>query len=268
MEKETVNIFRRESQKHLPKDMLLESSQGIGACFEESGEIASGLTLEEKKKLLPPVIGVDPNDVTFYARVKEYYASLTLKVPPAGITLDITRDKDGNPLNVSDYIKFRFAEVNPDVSLKEEIRPKSRFYIENPKEKLMEKKVKLGLRKDAYKEYIKISGSKEKTRMLMVNLGIFDPLMDEDEYEIALESKLNADPQAFLDVARDPNIETIAFINNCVSKEVLRKIGTTYLNGDETIGNTLEDAVAYMKNKANSETVATLKARLTQFEQV
>jgi len=47
--------------------------------------------------------------------------------------------------------------------------------------------------------------------------------------------------------------------------EVLRKVGNTYLNGEESLGDSEEEAVLFLDNKANSDVLVTLKAKLKQF---
>ena len=46
---------------------------------------------------------------------------------------------------------------------------------------------------------------------------------------------------------------------------MLRQVGNTYLNGDEPLGDSLEEAVLYLKDKKNSSIYTTLKARLKSF---
>ena len=91
--------------------------------------------------------------------------------------------------------------------------------------------------------------------------------MDETQKEITLEGELDSNPSEFLMYATDKNIEYQAFIEDCLSNDVLRRVGQSYLNGDETIGNSLEEAVLYLKDKKNSEVYATLKARLKTFSE-
>lgn len=266
MEKMFVTIYPRESRKHLPKDILLEANMKIGAAFTESGEIATGLTLDQKKKWLPVLVEVSADDPTFFAKVKAFYAPLTIKVPIAGVKLNIALDKNGDPVNVLDYIKYRFALVSPKVSEKEELHPDSDFYIENPQEKRKERKSKLDLKKAANKEFLKATANPQKIEMLVVNLGLWKADLDSDDFEMVLDEYIESNPQRFLEVAKDPNLEIKCFINKCVSAEVLRKVGTSIINGDMTIGNSDDDAVAYLNDKANSEVLATLKARLQEFE--
>ena len=95
--------------------------------------------------------------------------------------------------------------------------------------------------------------------------GDYISLMDTAQREITLETELDADPTQFLMYAQDKNIEHQAFIQDCLTHDVLRQVGNTYLNGDEAIGDSLEEAVLYLKDKKNSSVYTTLKARLKSF---
>ena len=54
-------------------------------------------------------------------------------------------------------------------------------------------------------------------------------------------------------------------INECISKEILRKVGNAIFNADENIGNSMDEAVLYLKDKQNSGVYTMLKARLESF---
>ena len=49
-----------------------------------------------------------------------------------------------------------------------------------------------------------------------------------------------------------------------VTASVLRRIGNQVIYIDEVIGDTLEDAVVYLKDKKNSGTLTVLRAKLKE----
>ena len=91
-------------------------------------------------------------------------------------------------------------------------------------------------------------------------------LLEDKTKEISLEDEVNKDPSNFISLASDKNLEIKALIETLISAEVLRRIGTAIINGDETIGQTDEDAVVYLKDKKNSAVLVSMKARLKEFQ--
>ena len=65
-------------------------------------------------------------------------------------------------------------------------------------------------------------------------------------------------------MAKDKNLEMKAEIEELVSAGVLRKIGNQVIYIDEVLRETIEDTIVYMKNKKNSGTLTTLRAKLKE----
>jgi len=266
MAQDLIYIKRKLSKKNLPKELFTDSHEKIGATFTKTGEINSGLTLKEKKTLLPSLLGTNDTDPLFYNKVNEFFANLSINVKlDEPVILDVTMDDD-IPQNPLDYIKWKFAKANPKVSSTKETENDCQFIMENPKLIMDAKKETLSKKKGAYKEFIKLSASESKMKQVMVNAGIFDAKRDQSEWELILEEYVEKNPTGFMEILADANLETKFFINSCITAEVLRKVGTAILNGDQTIGNTMEEAVIFIQDKANSDVFATLKARLAEFE--
>jgi hypothetical protein len=89
--------------------------------------------------------------------------------------------------------------------------------------------------------------------------------LDAEDKELRLEKILKSDPAGFLGIATNKDLEIISMINECISKEILRKVGNAIFNADENIGNSMDEAVLYLKDKQNSGVYTMLKARLESF---
>ena len=62
----------------------------------------------------------------------------------------------------------------------------------------------------------------------------------------------------------DKNLEVKAEVEELVSAGVLRRIGNQVVYLDEVIGEDLDDAVVYLKNKKNSGILTILRAKLKE----
>jgi len=263
-----VYLKRKPNNTRLPESVYAGSKRKLGAFIGQHGVIETGLTPEEEEKLLPSVLNVRVDSLEYLKRKEEFYGNLTVDIPLQGAPLQIGTDKKGNYLKVTDYIKYKFAMVHPWVADKEENimgQNHKQFYIHNPEKELVIKAEKLNSRKNAYKEFIKLSADKEKMLMVANLLGVNPLILEPEEVEFMLEETAQTKPDKFMAVVKDKNLETKAFITQCISAEVLTKSGNSILEGDQVLGNSMEDVIGYLNDKANSDTLARLRARLQQF---
>ena len=185
-----------------------------------------------------------------------------------GLDLEIGLDEDGHPLNVIDYIKYRFACAHPFVVADESelgASKRHQYYISDTRKELKEASANLVIRKDAYKEYIKLSDNEDRMNMVLHVYG-FDPKsMTKDEKDLQLEELQEDNPLYFLDICKDKNLELTALINEALSAEALRRVGNSILDGDITLGDSMEEAVLFLKDKKNSNVLTAVKAKLKAF---
>jgi len=265
-----ITIKRRENTTNLPDHVYAESKRRIGSVFTKTGDIYSGLTFPEQKKFLPYILGVDPSDTTFGKAVKSYFRNMTIEVPPEGAQLEASTNESGEPLSVMDYVKYKFASTHPHVAPDEASMSSNRafkYYIYDEALELEEDYNELEYRKKAYKEFIKLTDNEKKLDMV-VRLHFENPKkMDTKEKELFLEAMVEENPLNFYNIATSKNLELQAFIEECLTAEVLRKIGNSLLLGDEKIGDSMEEAVLFLKDKKNSSTLTTLKARVQQYSE-
>lgn len=268
----TIIIKRRPNTTNLPDHIYAASKRRIGSSFTASGDINTGLDLDEINKYMPPILGIAATDNSFYKQVKKWFMDLSVDIPTEGLELDITTNDKGTPINIMDYIKYKFVIQHPYVLVdprNEEEKRKKRKYLYTVEDTAREKQVKVEankLRREALKEYIKVAADSKKTDMVLTVLGEGISTYDEDDKILALEEIAKKTPKTFIDVVTNKNLEKTYFIRECLSNEVLRKVGNSILDGEEVLGNTEEEAVLFLNDKANSEVLVTLKARLKQFK--
>jgi len=89
--------------------------------------------------------------------------------------------------------------------------------------------------------------------------------MTKDEKELQLEELQEDNPLYFLDICKDKNLALTALINEALSAEALRKVGNSILDGDITLGDSMEAAVIFLKDKKNSNVLTAIKAKLKAF---
>lgn len=259
-----ITIFRRPNTTNLPDDVYVEAKRRIGSVFTKGGDILKGLTIAEQKRLLPEILGISPTEAGWAKMVRSYFANLTIDVPQEGVELDISTDEEGNPINVVDYIKWRFASEHPHVAAEESIN-KGRYYISDPQKKEQEAVADTRRRKDAYKQLILLSEDNDRAILVLKAFGVRTAELSEQQVELELENLLEANPNEFIRVCTDKNLDTVALIWDCIEAGVLRKSGNTFLFGDEILGDDMEQAIRFLNLKKNSAMLLDIKAKLKAF---
>lgn len=265
----TVIVRRLEVMNHLPKEILAGAKIKIGSIYVNRQPLR-GLDGEEENKILAKVLDVPPGHEKWPEKTKEFWASLALKVPFEGVELNIDTDENGMPESPMDYIYYQWCKKHRQVAgSEEEMRNNSekKFYIYDPAKDLLKKHARVQVKKDADKEFIKLSGDFNTMRAITRVLTSGDPSRLSDiELENNLYELKEANPERFLRYALDKDLELRAEIEEMVEKSILRKIGNQIIFDDETIGEDMKDAIVYFKNKKNSGQVNVMRARLKEVQ--
>ena len=164
-----VIIRRKEVLNHLPKEIRAGAKITIGSIYVGRQPL-KGVEGEEGHRLLSSILDVPPGHADWPRQEKEFWASMALKIPFEGKELDITTDDSGYPMNVMDYITYRWCKKHRQVAeTKQEMEsvPGKKFYIYDPERDLLKKNAKVKVQKEADKEFIKLSPDLDKMRRVL-----------------------------------------------------------------------------------------------------
>lgn len=265
--KREIYLRRKEIMNHLPKAVRAEAVSKLSSVYVNRQPL-KGFSLDEEKKFMHGILDVTPDHVDWPKHSKKFWAELSIPVGFTGVKLEIGTDEDGAPYNIMDYIKYRFAVAHPHVALtKEEMNgtTSKRFYIQDLAREDNLKNVAIQIRKDADKEFIKLSSRPEAMRRVLRLLSNANPdRLTAEQVENALYEIKNSSPQKFTRIATDKNLEMKSEIEQMISAGVLRKIGNQIIFIDEVLGDTLDDTVVHLKDKKNSGKLTILRAKLKE----
>jgi len=260
-----IYIRRKEQNGYLPKEVLATARVSIGSIFVGRQPL-KGFDDEEAKKYMRSLIDVPPDHASWPSLVKEFWANMRVRIPFEGVELDITLDEDGLPINPTDYATYRWCQKHRQVASSQEEMLKDarkKFYVYDPEGDLIKQNAKIKLKKDADKEFIKISSNPEKMKRVLWVMTKQNPAkLNELEIENRLYSIKDSEPGKFLKVSLDKNLDVKAEIEQLIEASVLRKIGNQIIYGDETIGEDMADTVVYFNNKKNSGAINAMRAQL------
>jgi hypothetical protein len=262
-----IYVRRKETTGFLPKEVLVGARVTIGSIYVGRQPL-KGVEGEEAKKYLPDIIGLPHDHPDFPSRVKNYWASLSVKVPFEGKELNIATSEDGTPENIEDYITYKWCMKHVQVADTKEDMNKiagKRFYIYDPQKDLLKKNKHIQVSKDADKEFLKASTDVARMRRLLRVLNNANPdKLTNLEIENNLYEYKTKFPAKFHKAAIDVNLDLKDEIAEMIQKDIIRKIGNQHIHGDETLGEDLTDTMTYFKNKKNSGALNALRAKLKE----
>lgn len=262
-----IQLRRRETKSYLPAPIIGDSKKYLSSIYSGQGPLR-GVSGEEEKRLLSSYLGMDAEERNFGKVCREFWADLRVEIPSDGKTLNISTDKNGNPVNTLDYLIFKFAEVHPYVAENRNAmldNSKKMFYIYDPEEEVKNQNRTVTFKKKAYAELIKMGEDEEKIDRMVRLLTESDPhQMSIAQKQNYLDQLIEENPQRFVVYATDKDLEIKSIISEMVSESIITKMGNQYWFIDEKIGDTLEDAVRFFKDKKRSEDVNRMKAKLQE----
>lgn len=266
-----IFIRRRPNNTKIPDDLYKESTRKIGSKLTSSGEPLSGLTVEEEKKWLSQHLSMSPQDVGFRKAVRDFWFNISIVVPQPGVELEIGLNEDKEPINLLDYVKYRFAIKCPEVASDEQALradPTKKYYVDDPVAKKKEKYDSMNKQKEAYKAFILVtSDEKNDTKvkhMFRMLTGNNPEIFERMDIEMALEKISKETPELFLKYYSNKHLEMEALIAEAVSYEIIHKFGDSYRYFDQMIGDNIESAVAYLNDKKNSEILTVVKQKIKE----
>jgi hypothetical protein len=191
------------------------------------------------------------------------------------IMLESNKYKHGFPLNVNDYVLWRYCLVYSDVANDIALVNKSggiRFYIYDAKREKQKEKVNFEVRNKATTLYVKLLDTPDKVaNMLWVeHSGNFDVFkLDEMDRFNMLETMVRANPADFIKLYSDVHLDSKATIERLIHYGILKRLPNSSVIVDENtdvIGNNMEEAIIFFKNEErNKAAITTFKARLRSY---
>jgi len=267
MASKKVYLRRKGIDNFLPEEVRAEAVMKLSSVFVNRQPL-KGFDYEDEKKYLKGILDVDPANHDWPKYAKLFWAELTVPVGFEGVEFEIGKDDKGNPLQIMDWIKYNFAIRHPHTALtKEEMDSdyRKRFYIQDPSKDDIKRNLKIQSKKDADKEFIKISSDKKKMCWVLRILSDLNPdILSREQLENSLYDIKEKDHKRFLKVATDKHLEMKAEVEELVSAGVLRKIGNQVIFIDEVLGDTVDDTIIHLKNKKNSGKLTILRAKLKE----
>ena len=191
------------------------------------------------------------------------------------IELEKTKYKYGFPINVEDYILWRYCLVYTDVANDIIIVNKSghiRFYIYDSSREANKEAIQLETRNEATKIYVKLLEQPERVNnMIWVDRkGVtnVDSLQPVDKYK-TLETMSRVEPHEFIKLYNDKDLDIKATIERMIHYDILKRLPNSNVivdDNNDIVGNSMDEAIIFFKNtERNKPSITRFKAKLKDY---
>lgn len=213
----------------------------IGSYWTRSGNLYTGLSTEDRERLedaLHYEVGkLSPNST--------FWDTYAVKIGRDDLILDTEKPED--------ELKYLFLKSHRRVanSIKN-IQPGHDYVLINTNSEAEETNRLNKIRREAFREMDKMSV--EDMRKCLRIFGVKSDTISNELVEAKISDIIEKTPSQFISKwISNPNKEIQFVIEEALSKNVLRKNRTQYIYGTDVIGNGLDEAIAYLKEKRNQD---------------
>ena len=280
-----LNAFANANEKTLQK---LDSTFKIGSSLTRSGNVNKGVVHEDEARYMPDIVSLRPDDINFRTAVEDYWNNIAVYIPKGdGKEIEVgfqyeneearnkgeadgtweTRQKYGKPIVLEDYLLYRYclvysrvANTIADIDASNRIR----FYLHTREEETRTKYNQLEQTKNATVKLLEFLADRNMVKTLLYIYERTD-LEDTRDQDLFLWDEIKNDPQRFITLVADEDLQTRAFIYKCISSGLLsRQPNTEVIFTDDTniLAYTINDAIAALKTERHAPLMTRLRAQL------
>lgn len=218
----------------------------ISPYWTRSGNKYTGLNEEETKRL-EKALGFAEGVLAPHS---DYWNTFTVKLSEKELTLDT--------VNAWDELRYLFLKGHKRVAASlAEMKAGTDYVLINKESEAVEANKINQERRRAIKEFDKMS--LEDMRKCLRLYGYKADTMSNELVENKLFNVVEENPSKFfLKWVDNKTKDTEVIIENAISKNIMRKNRNVYYHGTDIVGNSLQDAVAYLNAPANQDLKLTI----------
>lgn len=212
--------------------------EDLGSYYTRSGMLYTGLTNEDEARL-GAKLGLD------LTKGSDYWKTFFIRTSVSDIILDTD-----NPM---DELKYLFLKSHKRVknSLMEN-KAGANFVLINRDEEAKKENLYAKVEREAITGFDKLTPT-EMRKCLRI-FGHNADSMSNEVVESRLYQIIKANPQSFIDRwLNNTDREEFVLIETAISKNIIRRDRHMYKYGSDTIGNSLEEAIGFLKDPKNQD---------------
>lgn len=256
------------------KVIYANAIQPIGSYYDGSG-IGCGLDLEEINILMPHILKVQASHPEFLNKVTAFFVdyevifnnneteSIELYISLEDDTKELS--KSNLPLNIDDYLKYRFLRAHPFVASSIDMAAHfgMRYVLTDEVTEETAKKLKFELDEKANALFYGLKSDTEKTKQVasLLNISIFGK--SQTDLLEAIQKSKTEDKRNFITILEDEDLLLKAMLKSAERNEIIRLVGNTYFLVEEgtELGLGIENTILFLKSKEGKESMTLIKGR-------
>lgn len=217
-----------------PKHVLyggLAETAAITLCVPKltSGRFKNILT-DAEKDFLEQAMGMEPNALSIYTVKDNYWRDLYIRLGKDKIRLNLAVPEE--------YIKYKVLLANSDIvapnlkALSDKPKATYRFVLVAENEEIETANEALSTSMEASLELGKLLNDKAALKLVVETIE-GKPISKESKMDFIKSQafkSMQANPKLFVNVAKDPYLQTKVFMKECLEYGLLRKRGDYYYN--------------------------------------
>lgn len=232
----------------------------MGAQLSNTGLYKTGLSTEdeayfEKELNLPKG--------TLSKRNADFWGDMEVRLRNDKLTIF-------NIVNAYDELKFRMLQEHDWIANTEHDVPgnsTARFYIYDPEAASKIEAAKMEFEFAAIEAFTAAS-IEEKRGLLRIFGKRGVDTMSETMVKAELYKEVKKDPKEFLRLIKAKDTPTRALLEALIEKEVIRKKGTYFYNGEDLLGSSTDEVVSYLSDLKNQAVRIALENKLKPSKKV
>ena len=222
----------------------------VGPYWTRTGNIYTGLT-ESDARRLEKELGYEEGKL---APGSEFWTTFAVQIGKRDLVLDTDKPYD--------ELKYLFLKNHKRVADgMGAMNPSKDYLLINKDSEAEETNKRNKVKRDAYREMDKMSI--EDMRKCLRIYGMKSDTMSNELVEAKLSEQIETAPEKFmLRWVNNKDKEFNFIVEEAISKNIIRKNKAQYYFGTDLIGNGLDDAIAYLKDKKNQDILLAIKGEI------
>lgn len=222
----------------------------VGPYWTRSGNIYTGLTNEDARRL-EKALGKQEGELNPNS---EFWTTFAVRIGAKDLILNTDRPMD--------ELQYLFLKNHKRVAVGlSNIDPSKDYVMINSDAEAEQQNKANKTKREAYRELDKMSI--EDMRKCLRLYGMKSDTMSNELVEAKLTEQIEKSPEKFmLKWVNNADKEINYLIEEAIAKNIIRRNRSQYFFGTDMIGNGLDDAIAYLKDKKNQEIMLSIRQEI------
>lgn len=222
----------------------------VGPYWTRSGNIYTGLTNEDARRL-EKALGKQEGELNPNS---DFWTTFAVRIGAKDLILNTDRPMD--------ELQYLFLKNHKRVAVGlSNIDPSKDYVMINSDAEAEQQNKANKTKREAYRELDKMSI--EDMRKCLRLYGMKSDTMSNELVEAKLTEQIEKSPEKFmLKWVNNADKDINYLIEEAIAKNIIRRNRSQYFFGTDMIGNGLDDAIAYLKDKKNQEIMLAIKQEI------